>query len=186
MAKNKEIIDIINNGNSIVLKKGKKEENTIEVLDNKLVFSGIRLVPIGMNKINVFIKPKDNVIYESELSTMSKISDTILEEKLNEKAKNKTGYRFYNNVLFLDYNLYGNVNEKMLFKNNIAGMLVTYYYRMGDGLSDDDFDRYSPDIKIEGDKIYNDDMKINVINHFILYVANYVLAGIMFKNNFVK
>src|SRR5574344_1189292 len=175
----KEIATVHKSSGILIIHSRFSTINEIEINETNISLTGESFCNNKKDSIKVFISPSENVIFQSEYSILEK-KGSDLEEKIFKETKIE-GYRLKRNTVFIDYKKYQNVNEKLVYNNKY---LVTYYYRMGDGFEEADYDKYSPAIKISGYQLYNDNIKVNVINHYILVAADPLLAGILFIDNF--
>lgn len=171
---------------SIVITRPSDDPCTIKVEGSALYLSGPYLVDAKLSPLKVAILPEKDVIYDSRVSELKQVASNTLVEKLKNVPNNASGYRLYGNTLFVDYKYTNNVQWKYEFVKRGDVTYATYFYHMGPGLSDDDFNEYSPPIEIRGPRLFRHDIAVNVINHFILVATETILPDVLFRSNFLS
>jgi hypothetical protein len=100
-----------------------------------------------------------------------------LVEQFLKKPSNYLGFRYIDNILYVDYRFKNNLQFKYTYKKSKDKILATYYYH----IEGEDFSKFSPEIEIkDNSKIHSDNVVINVINYFILKASDDLLEEVLF------
>jgi hypothetical protein len=133
----------------------------------------------GDQFMEIKIQPDNYIIYEHDEILLIKESDNVLENHFKINPSKYFGYNYSNNTLIVDYRYINNPNYKYVYEKNSGVIFVTYSYMM------DEYIAYSPKIEIHG-KIYSDEMKVNIINYFIITSVSNLLSSVLFPLFFLE
>jgi hypothetical protein len=133
----------------------------------------------GNQFMEIKIQPDNHVIYEHDEVFLTKESNNVLKNNFKINPSKFFGYNYSNNTLIVDYRYINNPNYKYVYENKNNAIFVTYFYNM------DEYIAYSPKIEVRGN-IYSVEMKINIINYFIVTSVDNLLSSILFPLFFLE
>lgn len=157
-------INIIKIGNSSLYVKG----------GERSIYTGN-----GNQFMEIKIQPDNNTLYEHDDLFLTEDDNNGLQTHFKINPSKFFGYNYSNNTLIVDYRYADNPNYKYVYERQGKNIFVTYFYNM------DEFIEYSPKMEIYGD-IYSGEMKVNIINYFIMAAVSNLLSSILFPLFFLE
>jgi hypothetical protein len=146
--------------------------NEILLLNNEIrVRGGSRSVYTRNDDyLHITLGDDEDIIYEHDELRMKKLSDKSLVEEFTVNPSRYSGIVYADKVLKVDYRFRNNTMMTFEYRNEVDRTIVAY---------SDMRDKYSREIGIYGDSLYNQSTTTNVINYFILLSVHSFLAEIL-------